>query len=144
MHVESKRSTNISRTVRKIKVKLMKTIQSCLACVSATLSKKISSSQWWSRRCALDWLNESDWWKHCENGSMYRHSSVNSNVSMLTIMCQWYLGIEFECFQNEPSVDRVLTCDEKWMHYDESKRGTSWDEVFQSSCSSTKPGLHIK
>lgn len=45
---------------------------------------------------------------------------------------------------NEPFLDRLITCDEKWLLYDNRKRSARWLDVDDAPKHSPKPKLHMK
>ena len=49
--------------------------------------------------------------------------------------CSWLLSKH----ENEPFLDRIVTCDEKWIHLDNRKRSHAWLDPGSSSVSTPKP-----
>ena len=47
-------------------------------------------------------------------------------------------------FRNEPFLDRLTTVDEKWMLYDNHKRGYVWVDKHAPASTFPKPNLHPK
>ena len=45
-------------------------------------------------------------------------------------------------FNNEPFLDRIITCDEKWIMYDNRKRGYVWVDKHAPPTTFPKPNLH--
>lgn len=46
--------------------------------------------------------------------------------------------------KNEPFLDRLITCDEKWLLFDNQKRSARWLDVDEAPKHSPKPKLHMK
>lgn len=46
--------------------------------------------------------------------------------------------------KNEPFIDRIITCDEKWLLYDNRKRGYVWVDKHAPPSTFPKPNLHPK
>ena len=46
--------------------------------------------------------------------------------------------------KNDPFLDRVVTCDEKWVLYDNRRRSTQWLDADEVPRHVTKPKLHQK
>lgn len=46
--------------------------------------------------------------------------------------------------KNEPFMHRLITCDEKWLLYDNHKRSARWLDVDEAPKHSPKPKLHMK
>ncbi len=47
-------------------------------------------------------------------------------------------------FSKEPFLDRIITCDEKWVLYDNSHRSGSWVQMGSAAGTAPKPELHPK
>ena len=48
------------------------------------------------------------------------------------------------CNKNDPFLDRVLTCDEKWVLYDNRRRSAQWLDADEAPRHFPKPELHQK
>ncbi|XP_014469423.1 PREDICTED: histone-lysine N-methyltransferase SETMAR-like isoform X2 [Dinoponera quadriceps] len=46
--------------------------------------------------------------------------------------------------QNDPFLDRIITCDEKWILYDNRRRSAQWSDRNETSQHFSKPKLHQK
>lgn len=65
--------------------------------------------------------------------------SMANKLNRIT-MCEWLLSRH----KNDPFVKRLLTSDEKWVTYDNSRCGYSWLDPGSSSQATPKPSIHSK